>query len=97
MKPVILEPAALKEVDKALAVSRSPTKFQKVLNAAYAAIANNPQIAAPIGRSPIRQYILKQRIPYSLIYREDATQIKVVAFAHHKRRPGYWKYRLRKP
>lgn len=28
--------------------------------------------------------------PFSLIYRERPDVIEVVAFAHHRRRPGYW-------
>lgn len=97
MKPVIFSPAAEQEFDDALAASRSPVKFQSVVTAALAAIAGNPQVAATIGRSAIRQYVLGLRIPYSLIYRDDPTRVTVIAFAHHKRRFGYWKRRLRKP
>ena len=28
--------------------------------------------------------------PYSLIYRRQADVIRVIAVAHHSRRPGYW-------
>jgi plasmid stabilization system protein ParE len=28
--------------------------------------------------------------PYSLIYRPQADVIRVIAVAHHSRRPGYW-------
>jgi plasmid stabilization system protein ParE len=31
--------------------------------------------------------------PYSVIYREFGDIIQVLAVAHHKRRPGYWKLR----
>ncbi len=30
------------------------------------------------------------RFPHSVVYRERPTEIQVVAFAHHSRRPGYW-------
>jgi hypothetical protein len=33
------------------------------------------------------------RFPYLVVYREDATRILVVAVAHEKRKPGYWRKR----
>lgn len=33
--------------------------------------------------------------PYSLVYCIRSDEIVIVAFAHHSRRPGYWKDRLR--
>jgi toxin ParE1/3/4 len=34
------------------------------------------------------------RFPFSLVYRDEPTGISIVALAHHKRKPGYWKDRL---
>lgn len=31
-----------------------------------------------------------QNFPYSLIYRVQPEYVRVVAVAHHSRRPGYW-------
>src|SRR6185437_2059700 len=31
------------------------------------------------------------RFPFSIIYRDEEASVSVVAIAHHKRRPGYWK------
>ncbi len=36
-----------------------------------------------------------KKYPYSLIYRILPDTIKVYAVAHEKRRPGYWKRRLK--
>ncbi len=36
-----------------------------------------------------------QRFPYSVIYVVRSDGVLVVAFQHAKRRPGYWKRRLR--
>jgi toxin ParE1/3/4 len=38
---------------------------------------------------PLRHY------PYSVIYRIDVArdEVLIVAYAHHKRRPGYWRSR----
>ena len=40
----------------------------------------------------VRRYILP-RFPFSMIYRMKAELIEVVAVAHHRRKPGYWKSR----
>lgn len=40
-----------------------------------------------------RRYVL-YKFPYSVIYRPVGEQVLVYAFAHAKRRPGYWKARL---
>lgn len=35
------------------------------------------------------------RFPYSIIYRYAQTEIVIYAVMHHKRKPGYWKDRVR--
>jgi toxin ParE1/3/4 len=40
-----------------------------------------------------RRYLLKD-FPFSIVYLDDPDAVKIVAVAHHKRRPGYWKSRL---
>jgi plasmid stabilization system protein ParE len=40
------------------------------------------------------QYARIRRYPYSLIFRRSARGIMVVAVAHAKRKPGYWRRRL---
>lgn len=37
---------------------------------------------------------LMHRFPFALIYRELPTRIQVLAVAHTRRRPGYWKERV---
>jgi len=39
-----------------------------------------------------RRIVLK-RFPFSVIYRLLEGQLQIVAVAHHKRRPGYWRTR----
>lgn len=38
-----------------------------------------------------------RRFPYGVVYAVEADGIFVAAFMHLKRRPGYWKKRLRDP
>gem|GEM_PF-5187723 len=46
------------------------------------------------GKTTARQCLLRP-LPYSMIYVDDPTEIRIIALAHHKRRPGYWKRRLK--
>ena len=41
-------------------------------------------------KDPVWRAFLK-RFPYSVVYMEEGDDIQVIAFAHFKRRPGYWK------
>jgi len=42
---------------------------------------------------PWRRYVL-HRFPFLIIYRETSHGIEVVAIAHGRRRPGYWRSRI---
>ncbi|MGN2392772.1 type II toxin-antitoxin system RelE/ParE family toxin [Pelomicrobium sp. G1] len=42
-----------------------------------------------------RRYVFP-RFPYSLIYRLRGDEVEVLAVAHGKRRPGYWRARARR-
>ena len=37
--------------------------------------------------------VLLKRFPYAIIYIELTAHVRVLAFAHLRRRPGYWKSR----
>ena len=43
--------------------------------------------------SATRRFLLV-RFPFSVIYRVATKNVEVVAVAHHKRNPGYWRDRL---
>ena len=40
-----------------------------------------------------RRFVL-HRFPFSIIYLDDPEVLIIVAVAHNKRKPGYWKQRL---
>jgi plasmid stabilization system protein ParE len=46
-----------------------------------------------IKRKNERHYVLP-RFPYSIIYRIKFNKIYIVAVAHHRRRPVYWRKRI---
>ena len=43
-----------------------------------------------------RCYLMK-RFPYLVVYRVVDDNLQVIAVAHGKRKPGYWRYRLKGP
>jgi plasmid stabilization system protein ParE len=55
-------------------------------------VSSSPHSGAPFEGSMRR--LLLQRFPYSIIYQAEEETILVVAVAHQRRRPGYWKDRL---
>jgi len=38
--------------------------------------------------------VVLSRFPYIVVFRETVTEIEIVAVAHGRRRPGYWRERL---
>lgn len=42
-----------------------------------------------VWRGTIRRLTLR-RFPFSLVYLVEADVIQVIAFAHQRRKPGYW-------
>ena len=65
--------------------------FLAEVDAALAQVSESPE-AWPSYERGTRHFILK-RYPYSVIYRAGDDIITIVAVAHHKRRPGYWRRR----
>jgi toxin ParE1/3/4 len=60
-------------------------------------IAAHPA-AAPLARDEARQFGVRlctlRRFPYSIAYVELEAELRVIAVAHHRREPGYWRPRL---
>jgi len=55
-------------------------------------ITENPKAFGRVSKKLRRKLV--SRFPYSLIYAVEQDSIKVLAIAHQKRRPEYWRYRL---
>ena len=58
-----------------------------------ALIETRPEIGAPISADGQTRRLLVARFPYQVVYRLRPNEIAIVAVAHLKRRPGYWKDR----
>ena len=90
-------PEALREIDDAFEwyLQRSvqaAEAFVRETTSAFALIASSPTVW-PRFEAGTRRYVLR-KFPYSVIYHEIPGGIEVVAVAHHKRRPRYWRRRL---
>ncbi len=51
----------------------------------------NPEIGAVV-EAPYRRVVLN-RFPFSLVYRIKGSALRIVAVAHQRRKPGYWRGR----
>ena len=96
-KPYRLHPEAWLEVEGAddWYQKRSldaATEFVAEISQAIRSIRENP------GRWPAHLYgtrrFILERFPFSIIYLDTPELVNIVAVAHGKRKPGYWKRRL---
>lgn len=58
-----------------------------------ATLEAQPDIGNMVGPDPMTRRILLLGFPYQIVYRLRPAEIVIVAVAHLKRRPGYWKNR----
>ena len=70
-------------------------RFSVELDEAEAAIVERPE-AWLLSDDGTRRYLLR-RFPFSVVYRVEDARVVVVAIAHGRRRPGYWKGRSTRP
>jgi len=90
-KPIRLVDAAR---DEFLAeVAKYGAGFTRALRAAFKLIARFPEAWAADPKGPgVRRYVMK-RYPFVIVYRELPTEVRILAVAATKRRPGYWRGR----
>ena len=67
------------------------SSFIRDIEAGLATISENPLMWPPYIEGT-RRCVLR-RFPFSIVYRVKDSSILVVAFAHGRRRPGYWRNR----
>jgi plasmid stabilization system protein ParE len=92
-----LHPAALEDARDGYAwyLERSPRvadAFLAELDRGLRLIAATPE-SWPPDLFGARHYVLR-KYPYSIVYKAAGSSIVVYAFAHAKRKPGYWKNRI---
>ncbi|MBI3939372.1 MAG: type II toxin-antitoxin system RelE/ParE family toxin [Acidobacteria bacterium] len=93
---VELLPQALQEIEEAEAwylerSARAAEAFLRELEYGFVLVREAPdswpRYEAGTRRYPLRSY------PYSIVYRQTRQGIQVVAVAHHRRKPMYWRAR----
>src|SRR4051794_9258881 len=94
--PVEFHPLAIAEARAARRwyARRSPEaadRFIAELDRAIDPISSNPSICPSYFHGTRVRRL--RRFPYLLVFRQRATVLEVIAVAHGKRRPGYWKNR----
>ena len=102
MKTVRVEPEAKQELAAAAAwyeQRREGLGLELVaeVDAVFAAITGNPSRYPPYPRVAPELGVRRaaaRRFPYSIAFIELPTVVRVLAVAHEKRRPGYWRGRL---
>ena len=71
-------------------------EFQRALDLALDLLEEDIVPLLPVPSSAhargVKRLILK-RFPFDIVVVERRTEIFVIAFAHHARRPGYWRQR----
>ena len=88
---------------EAVAEARSATHWYRERNAdaakafvaelerAFLCIAESPE-RWPVIETDRRRFVLR-RFPFSVVYRLKSGRVEVLAVAHGRRRPGYWRDR----
>ncbi len=97
-KPLLFHPEAVEEAEAARKwyAERSlwaAEEFLKELEKTLESVAESPS-RWPVFFGRVRRLPFR-RFPFLVIYRETPERIEIVAVAHGRRRPGYWKTRLR--
>jgi plasmid stabilization system protein ParE len=96
-EPLALHPEAEQEYRDAYVWYRERSvpaaeRFENAVERALRQIQQSPD-CWPLSHSRFRKYTLYE-FPYCIFYRCDAARTFVLAVAHSKRKPGYWKHRL---
>ena len=63
------------------------------VNATIDGIERQPKIGATAYEDPNSRRMLVAGFPYHVVYRLEHDEIVILAIAHMKRRPGFWKQR----
>ena len=65
-------------------------EFVDAVAAILSRIESNSEIGTSLSADGQTRRALVARFPYQVVYRLRPTEMVIVAFAHLKRRPGYW-------
>ena len=94
--PVDIHPEAVAEAQAAYGWYREGNEtaaeaFLAELDRAVELISEGP-MQLPTHLHGTRRFLLR-RFPFGVVYRQIGETVQIVAFAHARRKPGYWKGR----
>jgi len=94
---VAFHPAAAEEFLAAVEYYRAAlpelgARFSEAVRHATDVVAAHPEAGSPRGSSEVRR-LLVVGFPYDLVYWQRGEMIEIIAVAHHRRRPNYWRDR----
>ena len=97
MKPTIFHDEAQAEFDAGIAYFEGREiglglRFHVAVERTVEIIERHPQIGSPYKSTGFRRYVLG-RFPYNIFYLELEENIWIIAIAHSRRKPDYWKRR----
>ena len=97
MKPIRVHPEAQREAEATVEWygQRSPHAAARLvveLRSALERIQQSPNQFPQLAFNTRRKVL--GRFPYLVVFRETTSEIEIVAVAHGRRRPGYWRERL---
>jgi len=95
-KPIRFHPAALDEAEAAaewyaVRSQGSARRFVTQLVQAVQRIAANPKHFPAFNFDT--QLLVLPKFPYLIVFRETPVEIEIIAVAHGRRSPGYWRMR----
>jgi len=67
-------------------------RFEREVEATVALITERPEIGSPI-TTRVRKFRVR-KFKHKVIYIVDGDEIIILAVAHHKKRPRYWRHRI---
>ena len=94
---VAFHPAAAEEFLAAVEYYRGALpelggRFAEAIRHATDVVAAHPEAGSPRGSGGVRRLVVVG-FPYDLVYWQRAEMIEIIALAHHRRRPNYWRER----
>ena len=98
MKRIAFHPAAREELLEAAARYDEQAhglgkQFIDEVEQAVRFVEEHPKLGLLVGGGgSLRRWTLR-RFPYYVLYRTEADTLYILAIAHQRRRPGFWKHR----
>jgi plasmid stabilization system protein ParE len=98
MKPVVFLPDAEQEMLQAAVYYESQSSglgrdYLSEVERAVQAVKESP-MTWPIVEGELRRRLVR-RFPFGILYRIDPEEIVIIAVAHLRRKPGYWRERIK--